>query len=57
MKIIILDFTDWKVKIINNAPKESEIDDYESYLSEEYGFSSSNIEYMVVPEIEIETFN
>ena len=56
MKIIILDFADWKVKIVNNVPDESDIEDYETFLSEEYGFSISNIEYMVVHELEIETF-
>jgi len=56
MKIVVLDFTDWKVKIVNNVPKESDIEDYETFLSEEYGFSISNIQYMVIPELEIETF-
>ena len=56
MKIIILDFTDWKVKIVNNVPKESDIDDYEIFLHEEYGFSISNIEYMLISELEIKTF-
>jgi len=55
MKIIVLDFTDWKLKIINNIPQNIENDDYESFLSEKYNFSISDIEYMVVPELEIET--
>jgi hypothetical protein len=56
VKIVVLDFTDAKVKIINNVPKESHIEDYEIYLYDTYGFRSSSIEYMVVPELEIETF-
>ena len=53
MKIIILDFTDAKIKIINNIPKN--IQDYEEYLYDNYLLSTSNIEYMVVEELEIET--
>ncbi len=55
MKAVILDFSDWKVKIINNIPKEYQLDDFEIFLSEKYNFSISNIEYMLVPELEIET--
>ena len=55
MKIIILDFSDTKVKIINNIPKNIENNDYEEYLLENYNLKSSQIEYMVVPELEIET--
>ncbi len=57
MKIIILDFTDWKVKIINNVPEKSDIEDYEEFLYKEYGLKHSSIEFMVVPELEIETLN
>lgn len=53
MKIIILDFTDAKVKIINNVANN--IQDYEEYLYENYWLSTSNIEYMVVADLEIET--
>lgn len=56
MKIVILDFTDAKVKIINNVPEETDIENYEIFLYDKYGFKSSNIEYMIVPELEIETF-
>lgn len=55
MKILVLDFTDWKLKIINNIPKNIENDDYESFLYEKYNFNISEIEYMVVSELEIET--
>lgn len=55
MKIVVLDFIDWKVKIINNVPEKVENNDYEKYLYENYELSISNIEYMVVPELEIET--
>lgn len=54
MKIIILDFSDAKVKIINNIPENIENDDYEEYLFKNYNLKISNIEYMVVPELEIE---
>jgi len=56
MKIVLLDFTDAKVKIINNVPRESDIEGYEIFLYDEYGFKSSNIEYMVISELEIEIF-
>lgn len=57
MKIIVLDCTDWKVKIVNNLPEKVDNNDYEIFLSDKYNFYSSNIQYMVVPELEIETFN
>ena len=53
MKIIILDFTEAKVKIINNIPKN--IQDYDEYLYDNYWLSISNIEYMIVDEFELET--
>lgn len=55
MKIVVLDFTDWKVKIINCVPEKVENNDYELYLCNNYNLDISNIEYMVVPELEIET--
>lgn len=55
MKIIILDFTDAKVKIIQNIPENIKNNDYEEYLSKNYNLKSSQIEYMIVDEIEIET--
>lgn len=55
MRIIVLDFSDAKVKIINNVPENIKNNDYEEYLFQNYHFKISNIEYMVVPELEIET--
>ena len=55
MKIIILDFSDAKVKIINDVPENIENDDYEEYLFKNYNLKISNIEYMIVSELEIET--
>lgn len=51
MKIIVLDFSDGIVKIIPNI---SESDDYEKILVEDFPFSLSEIEYMVVPDLEIQ---
>lgn len=51
MKIIVLDFTDAKVKIINNVPKNY---DYDEYLFKNYNLKSSQIEYMIVENLEIE---
>ncbi len=56
MKIVILDFTDCKVKIVN-LENNIQCEEIETILSEEYGISTSNIEYMVVPTLEIETLN
>ncbi|MDD3144628.1 MAG: hypothetical protein PHV23_00795 [Candidatus Gracilibacteria bacterium] len=57
MKIIILDFTDGKVKIINNIKEDLQLEEAEILMYEKYGLSTSNIEYMIVPELEIETLN
>jgi len=57
MKIIILDFTDWKVKIINNMKEWLDTEDAELIMVRDYDISLSNIEYMIVSELEIETFN
>ncbi|MDD2907297.1 MAG: hypothetical protein PHH98_01520 [Candidatus Gracilibacteria bacterium] len=57
MKIIILDFTDGKVKIINNLKGNIQSEEVEILMYEKYGLSVSNIEYMLVPELEIETLN
>lgn len=57
MKIIILDFTDGKVKIINNVKKDIQTEEAEILMYEKYWLSTSNIEYMIVPELEIETLN
>ncbi len=51
MKIIILDFSDGIVKIIPNTPSNI---DYEEFLTEKFNFSMDSIEYMVVPDLEIE---
>ncbi len=57
MKIIVLDFTDWKVKVINNVPKNIQVDEAEELLFEKYNLKTSNIEFMIVPELEIETLD
>ena len=55
MKIVILDFSDWKVKIINNIKDNLQIEEAEEILVNDYDFKLSNIEFMIVPELEIET--
>ena len=57
MKLVVLDFSDWKVKIINDAPENMQVDDAEQLLYEKYNFKHSSIEFMIVPELEIETLN
>lgn len=57
MKIIILDFSDWKVKIINNVKEKLQTEDFEIMMFEKYWLKTSNIEYMIVPELEIENLN
>jgi hypothetical protein len=57
MKIIILDFNDAKVKIINNIKENLQIEEIEDILVDNYNLKLSNIEYMIVPELEIETLN
>ena len=57
MKIIILDFIDWKVKIINWINENIQTDEVEELLYEKYNLKTSNIEYMIVPELEIENLN
>ena len=38
MKIIVLDFTDWKVKIVNNISENIQVDEAEKLLYEKYNF-------------------
>jgi hypothetical protein len=57
MKILILDFSDWKVKIIDWIKEGTQIEEVEELLYEKYNLKVSNIEYMIVPELEIETLN
>ncbi len=57
MKIIILDFNDAKVKIINNIKESLQIEEIEDILVDNYNLKLSNIEYMIVPELEIESLN
>ncbi|MDD3793589.1 MAG: hypothetical protein PHI37_02160 [Candidatus Gracilibacteria bacterium] len=57
MKIIILDFTDGKVKIINNISENLQIEEIEDILIDKYNLKLSNIQFMIVPELEIETLN
>jgi hypothetical protein len=57
MKIIILDFNDAKVKIINDIPENLQIDEIEDILVDKYNLKLSNIQFMIVPELEIQTIN
>lgn len=57
MKIIILDFNDTKVKIINDISENLQIEEIESLLVDKYNLKLSNIEFMLVPELEIENLN
>jgi hypothetical protein len=55
MKIIVLDFTDWKVKIIENVKENIQIDEAEELLYKKYNLKTSNIEFMIVQDLKIET--
>lgn len=55
MKVVILDFTDWKVKIINDLKDNVQIEEVDDILINKYNINISNVEYMIVPELEIET--
>ena len=57
MKIIILDFNDAKVKIINDIPKNLQIEEIDNILIDKYNLKLSNIQYMIVSELEIQTLN
>lgn len=57
MKIIILDFNDTKVKIINDIPENLQIEEIEDILVDKYNLKLSNIQFMIVPELEIQTLN
>ena len=54
MKLIVLDFSDWKIKVVNNVSENIQVDEAEQLLYEEYRFKHSSIEFMIVPELEIE---
>jgi len=57
MKLIVLDFSDWKIKVVNNVPENIQVNEAEQLLFEKYNFKHSSIEFMIVPELEIETLN
>jgi len=57
MKLIVLDFSDWKIKVVNNVSENIQVDEAEQLLFEKYNFKHSSIEFMIVPELEIETLN
>lgn len=57
MKIIILDFNDAKVKIINDISEDLQIEEIEDILVDKYNLKLSNIQFMIVPELEIQTLN
>jgi len=55
MKIVILDFTDGKVKIVNTSISNLTIEQAEEILKDLW-FRLKDIEYMIVESIEIEKF-
>ncbi len=55
MKIVVLDFNDWKIKILKNVKENIQVDEAEELLYRKYNLKSSSIEFMIVPDIEIET--
>ena len=55
MKIVILDFTDGKVKIVNTSISNLTIEQAEKILNDLW-FRLKDIEYMIVESIEIEKF-
>ena len=57
MNIVILDFTDGKVKVINNMEEGLQVEEVEILMYEKYWLSTSNIEYMIVQELEVEILN
>ena len=57
MKLVVLDFSDWKIKIVNDISENMQTDEVEQLLYEKYNFKHSSIEFMIVPELEIETLN
>ncbi len=57
MKVIILDFGDGKVKIINHIEQGLQIEEVERILIEDYRFKLSQIEFIIAPELEIETLD
>lgn len=57
MKIIILDFNDAKVKVINEISENLQIEEIEDILVDKYNLKLSDIEFMIVPELEIENLN
>ncbi len=57
MKIIVLDFNDAKVKIINDISENLQIEEIEDILVDKYNLKLSNIQFMIVPELEIQTLN
>jgi hypothetical protein len=42
---------------VNNVSENIQVDEAEQLLFEKYNFKHSSIEFMIVPELEIETLN
>ncbi|EKE27243.1 MAG: hypothetical protein ACD_3C00235G0002 [uncultured bacterium (gcode 4)] len=56
MKTIILDYSDWKVKILDHE-EDMQIEEMEELLFEEYDLSQNNTYFMTVNDLEIEYLN
>lgn len=57
MKVIILDFSDWKLKIIDNLDEDLQLEEAEKLMNEEYRINLDDVEYMIVNDLKIETLN
>ena len=55
MVTVILDFTDGRVKILHHPPMQME--ELEIFMYEKYGLSESNIDWMTVEKLQIETLD
>lgn len=56
-KIIILDYSDWDVKVINWIKDNLQLEQIEDILVDDYNLKLSEIEYMTSPDLIVKNLN
>lgn len=56
-KIIILDYSDWDVKVINWIKDNLQLEQIEDILIDDYNLKLSEIEYMICPDLIVKNLN
>ncbi len=56
-KIIILDYSDWDIKVINWIKDNLQLEQIEDILIDDYNLKLSEIEYMIYPDLIVKNLN